>query len=254
MSLLTRRNALITAGAGLMLGGCEQLNNSPSFRRVLASAEGLTHKAQRLILSGQPLAREFSKAELSPTFRSNGTQHPNTEAYWADLRSGFRNWRLRVDGLVDHPLELSLPELRRLPSRTQITRHDCVEGWSAIGQWTGVPLSLLLKAAGTQSGARYVVFHCADNLGQTGTPAGDYYESIEMADAWHPQTIMAYAMNGAVLPVAHGFPLRLRVERFLGYKHAKYVNRIEVVKTFAAINGGKGGFWEDHGYEWYAGI
>src|SRR4029434_151967 len=113
------------------------------------------------------------KADLSPTFRSNGTQHPNTPAYWADLRTGFRDWRLTVDGLFDHPLQLSLPELRRLPSRTQITRHDCVEGWSAIGQWTGVPLSTLLQMAGVGNGTRYIVFHCADDLlGQ-----GLYYES-----------------------------------------------------------------------------
>jgi DMSO/TMAO reductase YedYZ molybdopterin-dependent catalytic subunit len=253
MTLLTRRSGLIL-GAGLILSGCERLNESESFRRVLASAETLTHRAQRLILTPGQLAREFRPEDRSPVFRSNGTAHPNTEEYWAHLRSGFADWRLRVHGLVDHPLSLSLPEIRRLPSRTQITRHDCVEGWSAIGQWTGVPLALLLKAAGVQKEARYAVFHCADDLGGTGTAAGRYYESVEMADALHPQTILAHSLNGRVLPVANGFPLRLRVERYLGYKHAKYVERIELVSSFKSINDGKGGFWEDRGYEWYAGI
>lgn len=253
MSLLSRRTALI-AGAGLALSGCERLNDSPSFRRVLAAAEGWTHAAQRLILSSQPLAREFSKAGLSPSFRGNGTLRPDTELWLNHLATGFSGYRLLVDGLVDHPLSLSLPEIRRLPARTQITRHDCVEGWSAIGQWTGVPLALLLKAAGMQKEARYAVFHCADDLGESGDPGRYYYESIEMADALHPQTLLAYQLNGQLLPVKNGFPLRLRVERMLGYKHAKYVMRVELVRSLAGIQGGRGGFWEDRGYEWYAGI
>jgi len=156
-------------------------------------------------------------------------------------------------------LSLSVAQIRKLPARTQITRHDCVEGWSAIGQWTGVPLGLLLKAAGISPRARYAVFHCADNL--TGEPAkggeqspGQYYESIAVVDAFHPQTIIAYALNGRPLDIPHGAPLRLRVERQLGYKMAKYVNRIEITDSFAHIAGGRGGYWEDRGYDWYAGI
>jgi DMSO/TMAO reductase YedYZ molybdopterin-dependent catalytic subunit len=137
-----------------------------------------------------------------------------------------------------------------MPARTQITRHDCVEGWSAIGQWTGAPLKLLLDAAGLKQSARYIVFHCADRIG--GAP---YYESIDLIDAFHPQTILAWALNGQMLPVQNGAPLRLRVERQLGYKHAKYVMRAEAVASLAGIGGGKGGFWEDRSdYEWYAGI
>jgi DMSO/TMAO reductase YedYZ molybdopterin-dependent catalytic subunit len=128
-----------------------------------------------------------------------------------------------------------------------------VEGWSAIGKWQGVPLSQLLDLAGLKPGARYVIFHCADNLGGDGD-AGLYYESVDLLDAYHPQTILAYGMNGKDLPVAHGAPLRLRVERQLGYKQAKYVTRIEVADSFSQLNGGRGGFWEDRGYEWYAGI
>jgi DMSO/TMAO reductase YedYZ molybdopterin-dependent catalytic subunit len=137
-----------------------------------------------------------------------------------------------------------------MPTRTQITRHDCVEGWSAIGKWHGVPLRLLLELAGLSSRARYIVFHCADSFGSR-----PYYESVDLVDALHPQTIMAWGMNDALLPVPHGAPLRLRVERQLGYKHAKFVERIEAVAALDQLYGGKGGYWEDVAdYEWYAGI
>jgi DMSO/TMAO reductase YedYZ molybdopterin-dependent catalytic subunit len=184
---------------------------------------------------------------------------PGGDDYAHSLASGFSGWRLEIDGLVHRPLILSLDQIRKMPARTQITRHDCVEGWSAIGSWTGVPLGGLLKAAGLKTNARYAVFHCADNL--DGEPEkggiqnpGQYYESIDLIDAFHPQTILAYAMNGTALPVAHGAPLRLRVERQLGYKHAKYVQRVEITDSLARFGSGKGGYWEDRGYAWYAGI
>jgi DMSO/TMAO reductase YedYZ molybdopterin-dependent catalytic subunit len=157
-----------------------------------------------------------------------------------------------VGGLVAKPLNLSLAALRAMPSRTQITRHDCVEGWSAIGKWTGVPLSSVLKLAQVLPHARYVVFRCADSLG--GSNADTYYESVDLLDAFHPQTLLAYELNGKSLPVQNGAPLRLRVERQLGYKQAKYIVGIDVVADLRSIRGGKGGFWEDQGYEWYAGI
>ena len=155
-----------------------------------------------------------------------------------------------VDGLVATPLALSLAELMSMPKRTQITQHNCVEGWTAIGKWTGVPLGLLLKRANLRPQAKYLVFHCADDFG--GTP---YYESIDLIDGFHPQTILAWGLNDAILPVGNGAPLRLRVERQLGYKQAKYVMRIELRSTLAGLYGGKGGYWEDaHDYQWYAGI
>lgn len=166
------------------------------------------------------------------------------------VANGFADYRLRVDGLVRRPLSMSLPQLQAMPRRSQITRHDCVEGWSAIGQWTGVPLRLLLNQAGLLPQARYIVFHCADDYGP-----GKYYESVDLIDAHHPQTILAWALNGRALPVTNGAPLRLRVERQLGYKQAKYVMRVEAVNSLAHIGGGKGGYWEDSGdYAWYAGI
>jgi len=245
----------LAAGAGsLALGGCDRATEDPRIAATLASAEKLTLSSQRLLLDHQPLAREFRERDLSPVFRVNGSSMPTSPEYARLLQGKFADWRLQVDGLVQRPQSLSLAELRAMPARSQITRHDCVEGWSAIGKWQGVPLARVLDLAGPKPGARYVVFHCADNLGETKDDSGLYYESIDLLDAYHPQTLLAYGMNGQDLPVAHGAPLRLRVERQLGYKQAKYVMRVEVVDAYARLNGGKGGFWEDRGYEWYAGI
>jgi DMSO/TMAO reductase YedYZ molybdopterin-dependent catalytic subunit len=247
--MITRRT-LLAGSAGVLLAGCDRLSNSPAFRDLLRSSEGLTMGAQRLVTSRSALAREYQAADMSPVFRSNGTAMPDTPEY-ARLAAGrFADWRLTLDGLVRRPLSLSLAQIGRLPRRTQITRHDCVEGWSAIGKWTGVPLSLLLDQAGLRGEARYIVFHCADRFG-----ARPYYESIDLIDAFHPQTILAWALNDRLLPIPNGAPLRLRVERQLGYKHAKYLMRIEARDSLAGLHGGRGGYWEDVGdYEWYAGI
>ena len=267
MALLTRRAALAAGltGSGLMLAGCsrvlqaDRLGGSAAFRHVLSYGEDWTLHAQRFLLRGGALAREYKPSDISADFKANGTTDPDTDDYNQASDEQFANWRLVVDGMVARPLSLSVAALRALPSRTQITRHDCVEGWSAIGQWTGVPLGLLLRAAGVKAGARYVVFYCADNLdgepakgGQA--PPGQYYESLALVDAVHPQTLVAYDMNGRPLDVAHGAPLRLRVERQLGYKHAKYLQRISLTSTLSGIGGGHGGYWEDRGYEWYAGM
>jgi DMSO/TMAO reductase YedYZ molybdopterin-dependent catalytic subunit len=252
--ILTRRQMLLcssTAFGGILLGGCDRLSNSPTFRRLLDGAENLSYRSQRLLVDRNALAREFQESDISPVFRSNGTGNPDTPEYNALVAGNFRQWRLRVDGLVSRPRALSLDDIRAMPARTQVTRHDCVEGWSAIGQWKGVPLSAVLNAAGIAHEAKYVVFYCADVLESGADP---YYESIDLIDAFHPQTILAYELNNSPLPVANGAPVRLRVERQLGYKHAKYLMRIEAVATLTGISGGKGGFWEDRGYEWYAGV
>lgn len=258
MSTFLSRRRFLTGSAitasGLMLTGCDALNENATVTRVLKMAESLTMGAQRLVTKENALAREFTTADLSPVFRANGSTMPESEDYARLVETGFSDWRLSVGGLVASPLSLSLDELKQLPSRTQITRHDCVEGWSAIGQWTGVPLGVVLKTAGISAKARYIVFYCADDYERSLDGSGRYYESLDLVDAFHPQTILAYGMNGQPLPVAHGAPLRLRVERQLGYKHAKYVMRIEAVESFAHLGRGKGGFWEDRGYEWYAGI
>jgi DMSO/TMAO reductase YedYZ molybdopterin-dependent catalytic subunit len=240
-----------TAGA-LALSGCDALSRTDWFPKLLAAGEKLSRSTHHLF-GRHAMAQEFTEADLSPEFRSNGTAMPNSAAYRALAATGFADYRLVVDGLVERPMRLSLAELRALPSRTQITRHDCVEGWSAIGKWKGAKLSALLESAGVHPEARYVMFYCADPMEEDGTHL--YYESIDMLDAMHPQTLLAYELNDKPLPVKNGAPIRLRVERQLGYKHAKYVMRIELVQSFAQIAGGQGGYWEDdQGYEWYAGI
>ena len=248
--MIARRTLLGSIASGLALSGCDKLDGSPAFRTLLNSGERLSYRAQRLLVDRAALAPEFSRADLSPIFRANGNQRPAAPDYARHLAENFVNWRLVVDGMVATPLALSLEQIFSMPHRTQITRHDCVEGWSAIGQWSGVPLRLLLQQAGVRSSARFIVFHCADTFGTT-----PYYESVDMVDALHPQSIVAYALNGHRLPVPNGAPLRLRVERHLGYKQAKYLSRIEAVASLAGIGGGKGGFWEDSSdYEWFAGI
>ncbi|MBE7218731.1 MAG: molybdopterin-dependent oxidoreductase [Caulobacteraceae bacterium] len=268
MALLTRRAALVggLSGSGLALSGCSKiihadaLTGNAGFQHLLGHATAWDHASQRALQGGGvALAKEFKPADISPHFKPNGTFNPGGDAYTQSAENGFADWRLVIDGLVARPMSLSLAALRALPARTQITRHDCVEGWSAIGQWTGVPLGALLKAAGVLPQARFGVFHCADNL--DGEPSkggeqapGQYYESLGPADLFHPQTIIAYAMNGQPLAIPHGAPLRLRVERQLGYKHAKYLQRIQLVDSLAGVGQGRGGYWEDRGYEWYAGI
>jgi len=247
--MISRRKFVVAGGSSLLLGGCDKLDQSPAFKGLLRSADSLAKGSQRL-LGRNALAPQYTDADLSPIFRSNGTAMPDTTEYAQHLANNFADWRLTVDGLVAHPLSIPLATIRSLPYRTQITRHDCVEGWSAIGKWHGVQLSRFLDAAGLSTRAKYIVFHCADRFGSR-----PYYESIDLVDAFHPQTILAWGMNNHLLPVANGAPLRLRVERQLGYKQAKFVQRIEAVDSLAGIGGGKGGYWEDASdYAWYAGI
>jgi DMSO/TMAO reductase YedYZ molybdopterin-dependent catalytic subunit len=259
---LDRRGFLargLAIASATLLGGCEEeLSDQPWVERLLTQAETLTRITQEALLSPSALAREYSEADISTDFKANGSIDPDGDDYLAHAANDFADWKLKVGGLVGRPLELSLAELRAMPARTQITRHDCVEGWSCIGKWTGVPLKALLDRAELKPSARYIMFHCADeidnDIDETGDDAGKYYESIGLQDAFHAQTILAYDMNGETLPIPHGAPLRLRVERQLGYKMAKYVMRVEAVDELATVRGGRGGYWEDRGYEWYAGI
>jgi DMSO/TMAO reductase YedYZ molybdopterin-dependent catalytic subunit len=254
------RRSILTAGtasaATLLLGACDRLSEAPSFREFLTSGEGLTYRVQRTLFGRNALAREYTAKDIAKTFRANGSQEEyNLPADYVDLmQSSFESWRLRVDGLVMQPMSLSLADLRALPSRTQITRHDCVEGWSCIGSWTGPQLSTVLSAVGLHPEARFIVFHCADEVLRYVDGMYSYYESIDLIDAYHPQTILAYELNGIPLPLANGAPLRVRIERQLGYKMAKFLTRIEVTDRVDHIRGGRGGYWEDQGYDWYAGV
>ena len=258
--ILNRRRLLGLGAAGassLILAGCDQFDflarrDDPT-RNFLERANELTYAAQRALVPEQALAREFSASEIRQGQRPNGSTDPRAVAEYARLvETNFADYRLNITGLVDKPVSFSLDELRNMPARSQITRHDCVEGWSCIGQWTGAPLGALLALAQPEPDAKYVVFHCADSLDNN---ADRYYESCHLREAFHPQTILAYDLNGAPLDVPHGAPIRVRLERKLGYKHAKYLMAIELVDRLDTIGKGQGGYWEDHhGYAWHAGI
>jgi DMSO/TMAO reductase YedYZ molybdopterin-dependent catalytic subunit len=257
----TRRGFILRGAASvgaLALAGCTAVSQQPWIDPLLRSAEALTKRVQRLFAGSHTLAPEYTKAEIAPSFRANGTLDPGTEFYRKQAASGFKDWRITVSGLVDHPLSLTMDQLRAMPSRTQITRHDCVEGWSCIGEWTGTPVKLVLALAGPKETAKYAVFHCADPMTDSdGDGINDsdfYYESLDMVEATHPQTILAYKLNGKDLGIEHGAPVRVRAERQLGYKQPKYVMSIELVDDYGKIAGGKGGYWEDQGYNWWGGI
>jgi DMSO/TMAO reductase YedYZ molybdopterin-dependent catalytic subunit len=247
--LVTRRRAIIAglaSAGGLMLARSPR-DLPPTYGSLLRAGDTLTYAAQRTLLPRQSLVREYSIGDLT-SFPANGTLDPGARTdrpgagdYRRLRDAGFSGWRLSVEGQVARPRSFSLDELRAMPARTQITRHVCEEGWTAIGQWTGVPLAAVLDACGIQPAARFVVYHSHD----------DWVDSIDLLDALHPQTILAYGMNGRELPVPHGAPLRLRVERQMGYKSMKYVHRLVVTDRFD--DGGDRGNIQN-GWAWYTGI
>jgi DMSO/TMAO reductase YedYZ molybdopterin-dependent catalytic subunit len=260
--ILNRRRLLGFGAAGassLILAGCDQFDflarrDDPT-RNFLERANELTYAAQRALVPDQALAREFSPSEVRQGQRPNGSTDPRGVAEYARLaETNFVNYRLAITGLVETPRSFSLDELRNMPARSQITRHDCVEGWSCIAKWTGTTLGAVLDQAGVKPTARFIVYHCYDDMGGGLSGPVPYYESCDLIDAYHPQTIIAYGLNDETLPIANGAPVRVRIERALGYKQPKYVHTIEVVESFAQFYGGKGGYWEDNGYDWYGGI
>lgn len=231
---------------GLALAGCtREAFLPPNYTRSLVGlSDALTMSTQRLLLFRHQLAPEYAIGDISPAFPAEGMTNPQDETYQRLLHGGFRDWRLPITGLVERPLSLSVEQLQRYPARTQITSHSCELGWTAIGQWTGVPLARVLRDARMLPQARYVVFECVDG----------WYDCLDMVDAFHPQTILAYGMNGKPLPTGHGAPVRLRVERHLGYKSVKFVKSIEVVASLAGVRSGKGSRPADNNFSWYAGI
>lgn len=240
----------LASSAGVMLAGCAE-TEPPTYGNLLRMGDLLTYKAHRLLLPGQSLAREYEYSDISSS-PAIGTTNPgdangigyNPEhgpTYERELRKGFADWRLTVDGSVARPGNFSLADLKRMSSQSQITRHTCEEGWSAIAQWTGVPLRRVLEAVGVLPSARFVQFHAYDF----------FADGIDMVDALHPQTILAYGMNGRDLPIGHGAPLRLRVETQLGYKSMKFLRRIVVTDKFDD-HGAFGPL--QNGWSWYAGV
>jgi len=252
MSGISRRK-LITRGLAAAAGACglgvaARLADRyglipPDHAGIYGAGETLTYAAQKLLMSHHSLAREFNRSDISKVFPVNG-EVPENETYHRLVAHGFADWRLTVEGLVAHPLALSLAELKSFPSRNQITHQACEEGWSFIAEWSGVPLSYVLNLAGVRREAKYIVFF----------PFDESWDSLDMSDAWHPQTLLAYGMNGQELPTPHGAPVRLRVARQLGYKSVKYLSRITVTDTLKNIGKGLGSISPEIGYSWYAGI
>jgi DMSO/TMAO reductase YedYZ molybdopterin-dependent catalytic subunit len=253
MSHLISRRRLITTGlaaaagaSGLGVAGMLADRYGlvpPDHGGIYGVGETLTYAAQRLLISHHSLAREFNRSQISSVVPVNGPP-PENEDYQRQRARGFRDWRLVVDGLVARPSAFSLADLKRYPSRSQITHQACEEGWSFIAEWTGVALSQVLNVVGVHPKARFVVFF----------PFDDSWDSVDMPDAWHPQTLLAYGMNGRELPAPHGAPVRLRVARQLGYKSVKYLSRITVTDTVKNIGKGLGSASPEEGYSWYAGI
>jgi len=245
---LTRRRLLTTAAAAAGGAGAVGLAGRfglipPDHHGLYGAGETLTYASQRLLTSGGSRAREFDRADISPVAPVNGPA-PTTEEYVRLLDGQFADWRLAVDGLVARPAALSLDGIRGLPSHSQITLQACEEGWSFIAEWTGARLASVLELVGAAPQARYVFFFTFDG----------WFESIDMADALHPQTLLAYGMNGEDLPRHHGAPARLKVPRQLGYKNLKYLTRMTVTDTVAGVGRGLGGGAAEAGYSWYAGI
>lgn len=258
---IARRRFLTSAtvgATGLALTGCDAFdrlsNRDDAVRAVLEKANLLTYRVQRMLNGGHRLAQEFAESDIRQAHRANGTDTPIDEDYQALRANKFVDYRLEVSGMVATPKSFSLEDIKSMPSRTQITRHDCVEGWSSIAKWTGTPLATILDQVGVKDSARFVVFECFDTIDQTLSGPIKYYESVDLIDARHAQTILAYGMNGMDLPMENGAPLRARVERQLGYKMAKYISKITLVDDLALFGAGHGSYWSDNGYEWYAGI
>jgi DMSO/TMAO reductase YedYZ molybdopterin-dependent catalytic subunit len=244
---LVKRRTVVVAGltslAGFLLYKSLKTSKAPTYGNILRMGDEFTYEAQRALLPGQSLVKEYTHNDIS-SFPATGSTNPGdasmpyfSKEYASLQKNGFADWRLSIEGLVVKPGTYSLADLQKFPSRTQITRHTCEEGWTAIAEWTGVQLSRVLQDAGIRPGARFINFYAYD---------GDW-DSIDMLDAFHPQTILAYGMNAGELPTQHGAPLRVRVETQIGYKSVKYLQRIVVTDKF--VDPPYGGEWA-----WYTGI
>lgn len=252
MSTLSRRKLITTglaATAGAAgLGVAARLAQKyglvpPDHGGIFGLGETLNYASQRLV-TAHSLAREFRPSQISkPPFANE--LPPFTDAFKRLQAGGFADWRLTIDGLVDRPATFSVPQLKSFPSRSQITMVQCEEGWSYIAEWIGAPLHHVLDAVGVQPHARYVVYFSIDS---------NWWDSIDMADALHPQTFLTYGMNGGDLPVGNGGPLRMRVPRQLGYKSVKFITRLTLTDDIKRFGKGLGSASPEAGYAWYAGI
>ncbi|HLI96130.1 MAG TPA: molybdopterin-dependent oxidoreductase [Candidatus Baltobacteraceae bacterium] len=245
-----KRKLFIATSLSAALSACSaignKLNDSPTFHKVLNSAEDVNE----VFIGTRGRVREYTERDISANFPLDSLDTPSDSTYTQLIRDHFASYRLTVDGLVEHPQHLSLSQLQHLMNVTQITRHDCVEGWSAIAKWQGVRLADVLALARPRPNARYVVFYSFDRDSND----TQYYESLSLEQAAHPQTLLALRQNGKPITPDRGAPVRLRIPTQLGYKSAKWVYRLQMVASLKDLYGGKGGYWEDQGYEWYAGV
>ncbi len=253
MSKLISRRGIITTGLATAAGAsglavAARLADRyglipPDHGGIYGVGETLTYAGQRILMANHSLAREFNRDQITKFVPIDG-KPPENDDYQRLLAGKFTDWRLKVDGLVSRPSLLSLAELKSYPVRTQITHQACEEGWSFIAEWTGVPLSYVLSVAGVLPRARYVAYFAFD----------ESWDSLDMPEALHPQTLLAYGMNGQEIPAGHGAPLRMKVPRQLGYKNVKFLARITVTDSLKDIRNGLGSVSPDYGYSWYAGI
>jgi len=255
MSKLLSRRKLVTTGVATVAGAsglavAVRLADRyglipPDHGGLYGVGQTLTYASQRILTSHHSMAREFNRSDISKVCPVNGDP-PEDETYQRLLAGGFTDWRLKVEGLVARPSSFSLDDLKRFPSRSHITQQACEEGWSFIAECTGVPLSHVLNLVGVLPQAKYVFFFSFGPKQKWG--------SLDMLDAWHPQTLLAYAMNGQELPTPHGAPVRVRVPRQLGFKSIKYLSRIIVTDTVKNFGRGLGSSSPEHGFSWYGGI
>ena len=215
----------------------------PDWGGIYGPGETLTYACQHILTAHHSHAREFNRSEISKVAQVSGDP-PRKALYQRLAARGFAEWRLAVDGMVARPASFSLAELKLFPSRTQITEQTCEEGWSFIAEWTGVPLAHIMNLVGVLPQTKYAAFF----------PFDEAWDSLDMQDAWHPQTLLAYAMNGQELPAEHGAPVRLKVPRQLGYKSVKYLARITFTDSLKQFGKGLGSSSPEVGYSWYAGI
>lgn len=244
------RRLFVASSISAALAGCAPVSNALNNSAPVHNALGIAGNLNHLVIGTRGLAKLYPDSAITLDYPTNGNSTPSDAMYQRLVQNRFADYRLPVDGLVDHPQTFDLRQLRALATLRETTRHDCVEGWSVVGKWTGVPLGAFLKLVRPKPSARYVVFHSFDR-DQDGTP---FYGSIDLHQAAHPQTQLALDLNGRPLDPGHGAPVRLWIPTQLGYKSTKWVHRIELVDSFKHIGGGSGGYWEDNGYEWYAGI
>jgi DMSO/TMAO reductase YedYZ molybdopterin-dependent catalytic subunit len=245
-----KRRLFVASTMSSALAACSPigtaLNGNQSFHHALGAPDALN----LALIGTRGLAQTYPESAISTDFPVESLPVPSDTRYAALLSSHFRSYRLVVDGAVERPQTFSLDRLLAMAQTHEVTRHDCVDGWSAVAKWSGVRLHDVLAIVAPRKDARYAVFYCMDQDNQQ-VP---YYESLDLAQASHPQTLLALRMNGAAIPVKYGAPLRLRVPTQLGYKSAKWIARIELVGSFVHLYNGAGGYWEDQGYEWYGGI